>query len=144
VDKISKEKRSELMSAIRSKNTKPEVALRKTLFAKGCRYRIHYGALKIDIAFPKKKVAIFVDGCFWHGCPLHSHLPKSNKEYWVPKLTKNKIRDIETTKQLENEGWLVLRFWEHELKSDSEISDRIIVKLSKRNCQDGKINFIDK
>ena len=132
------------MSAIRSKNTKPEVVLRKALFAKGCRYRIHYGTHKIDIAFPKKKVAIFVDGCFWHGCPLHSHLPKSNKEYWVPKLTKNKIRDMETTKILENEGWLVLRFWEHELKSDSDTSDRIIGILSNRNCQDENINVIDK
>lgn len=132
VDKISKEKRSELMSTIHSKNTKPEVNLRKVLFAKGYRYRIHHGVNKIDIAFPVKKVAVFVDGCFWHSCPLHGHLPKSNKEYWVPKLTKNRIRDIETTKRLENEGWIVLRFWEHELDNSEAISNKIVSILSNR------------
>jgi DNA mismatch endonuclease (patch repair protein) len=74
------------MSAIRSENTKPEIALRRALWARGWRYRKHYGKEKIDIAFPSKKLAIFLDGCFWHGCPLHSHLPKSHKEYWHLKL----------------------------------------------------------
>jgi DNA mismatch endonuclease (patch repair protein) len=115
VDRISKEKRSRIMAAIRSKNTKPELALRKALWSKGLRYRVHYGKEKIDIAFPSKKLAIFVDGCFWHGCPIHSHVPKSNKSYWLPKLKKNIERDSAKNKRLIENGWKVLHFWEHEL-----------------------------
>jgi DNA mismatch endonuclease (patch repair protein) len=115
VDRISKEKRSKIMAAIRSKNTKPELELRKALWSKGLRYRIYYGKEKIDIAFPSKKLAIFVDGCFWHGCPLHSHIPKSNKSYWQPKLKKNIERAIAKDERLEKAGWQVLHFWEHEL-----------------------------
>jgi len=103
------------MAAIRSKNTKPELALRKALWSKGLRYRVHYGKEKIDIAFPSKKLAIFVDGCFWHGCPIHSHVPKSNKSYWLPKLKKNIERDSAKNKRLMENGWKVLHFWEHEL-----------------------------
>src|SRR5512135_192216 len=109
VDKVSKEVRSKVMSAIRSKNTKPEIMLRKALWANGFRYRIHYGDNKVDVAFLSMKVAVFVDGCFWHGCPVHSHIPKSNKGYLVPKLRKNTERDRATTKQLEAEKWIVLR-----------------------------------
>ena len=115
VDRVSKEKRSKIMAAIRSKNTKPELALRKALWSKGLRYRVHYGKEKIDIAFPSKKLAIFVDGCFWHGCPIHSHVPKSNKSYWLPKLKKNIERDSAKNKRLMENGWKVLHFWEHEL-----------------------------
>jgi DNA mismatch endonuclease (patch repair protein) len=112
---MSKEKRSKIMSAIRSKNTKPEIALRKALWANGIRYRIHFGKEKIDIAFPATKVAVFVDGCFWHSCPLHSHIPKSNIDYWLPKLRKNVERDKAKNARLRKEGWKVVRFWEHEL-----------------------------
>lgn len=129
VDRITKEQRSKIMSAIRSENTKPEIALRKALFTKGYRYRIHYGKKKIDIAFPAKKVAIFVDGCFWHGCPFHSHIPDSNKEYWLPKLKRNKERDKKTTKMLETDGWSVLRFWEHELDDITKTVQKIEAKL---------------
>lgn len=128
-DKISREKRSKIMSAIHSKNTKPELALRKALWAKGFRYRIHYGDEKIDVAFPSSKVAIFIDGCFWHGCPIHSHLPKSNRQYWVPKLKKNILRDEQTTRKLTQEGWRVLRFWEHELINTDKIIEVIEEKL---------------
>ena len=115
VDKISREKRSRNMAAIHSKNTKPEVKLRRELWARGFRYKIHYGKQKIDIAFPSKKVALFVDGCFWHGCPIHAHEPKSNQSYWLPKLKKNVQRDIATNELLKAEGWTVIRLWEHEL-----------------------------
>jgi DNA mismatch endonuclease (patch repair protein) len=115
VDRISKEKRSKIMSAIRSKNTNPEVILRRFLWSKGFRYRVHYGKEKIDIAFPSKKLAVFVDGCFWHGCPLHSHIPKSNQSYWIPKLQRNKERDAAKDKRLKSSGWKVVRIWEHEL-----------------------------
>lgn len=115
VDRISEEARSRIMSAIRSKNTKPELNLRKALWSEGMRFRIHYGKEKIDIAFPSKKLAIFVDGCFWHGCPKHSHIPKTNKEYWVPKLKKNIERSKAKDERLKANGWNVLHFWEHEL-----------------------------
>jgi DNA mismatch endonuclease, patch repair protein len=115
VDKISKEQRSKVMSAIHSKNTIPELTLRKALFASGYRYRIHYGPKKIDIAFPKRKIAVFVDGCFWHGCPIHFHIPKSNEAYWAPKLAKNTARDQANTKELQADGWIVIRIWEHEI-----------------------------
>ncbi len=115
VDRISREQRSKIMSAIHSENTKPERNLRKALYANGLRFRIHYCSEKIDIAFPTKKVAIFVDGCFWHGCPIHSHIPKSNEKYWLPKLRKNIQRDQEKNNKLRADGWAVLRFWEHEL-----------------------------
>jgi len=133
VDTISKEKRSKTMSAIRSKNTIPEVALRRALWAKGYRFRIQYGKEKIDIAFPTRKIAIFVDGCFWHCCPIHGHLPKSNKEYWIPKLNKNKLRDIGTTERLENERWIVLRIWEHDLENIEPVLERILSELSDRD-----------
>ena len=125
VDRVSKQKRSKIMAAIKSKNTKPELALRRALWAQGLRYRIHYGKEKIDIAFPSKKVAVFVDGCFWHGCPRHSHVPKSNLDYWIPKLEKNKERAILKNERLKNSGWKVLHFWEHEMDDLDSILDKI-------------------
>jgi DNA mismatch endonuclease (patch repair protein) len=113
------------MSRIRSENTKPELALRRALWAKGFRFRIHYCHDKIDIAFPRKKVAVFVDGCFWHGCPIHLRLPKSHEAYWHPKLKRNIERDQETTKRLKSDGWKILRFWEHEL----EDIDKVVAKI---------------
>ncbi len=127
-DKFSKDKRSKVMAAIRSRDTSPELALRKAIWASGLRFRKFYGTKKIDIAFPTKKLAIFIDGCFWHGCPIHSHIPKSNQDYWIPKLEKNKKRDILTNLELESNGWVVLRFWEHELKEKENI-DRVTNKI---------------
>jgi DNA mismatch endonuclease, patch repair protein len=122
------------MSTIRSAGTKPELALRKALWSKGLRYRVQYSNEKIDIAFPSCKLAIFVDGCFWHGCPIHSHIPKSNQEYWVPKLTRNIERDKLTDQGLKKEGWLVLRFWTHELESSEGLAqavDKVRVMVQK-------------
>jgi DNA mismatch endonuclease, patch repair protein len=129
IDRISKEKRSRIMAAIKSENTAPEVAVRKALWAKGLRFRIHYGREKIDIAFPSKKVAVFIDGCFWHGCPIHSHLPKSNENYWHPKLKKNMERDRIKDNLLSAEGWSVLHIWEHELDMPEKIIERIQSEL---------------
>ena len=120
------------MSKIRSKNTSPEILLRKALWSRGYRYRIHFGKEKIDIAFPKKKLAIFVDGCFWHCCPIHSHMPKTNREYWIPKLNKNVNRDKKKNEQLTMEGWKVLRFWEHELHNINLVLDKIFSELSSK------------
>ena len=119
------------MSAIRSENTQPEIMLRKALWAKGLRFRAHYGKEKIDIAFPSKKLAVFVDGCFWHGCPIHSHLPKSHESYWHPKLKRNIERDQAKNRRLKAEGWRVLRFWEHELNEPEKALEKIHTELEK-------------
>jgi DNA mismatch endonuclease (patch repair protein) len=103
--------------------------LRKALFAHGLRYRLNFAVpdmprRTIDIAFPRARVAVFVDGCFWHMCPSHATWPKSNAGWWRAKLEKNVKRDQETTEHLEALGWSVLRIWEHE--DVSEASERII------------------
>jgi DNA mismatch endonuclease, patch repair protein len=129
MDNLSKEKRSKVMSAIRSKDTKPEIALREALKSKGLKFVTYYGSEKIDVAFPTEKLAVFIDGCFWHACPIHSHPIGTNEEYWRKKLEKNKERDILKTEKLETEGWIVLRFWEHELKDVDLITKRILKTL---------------
>lgn len=121
MDIWDKKKRSEVMSKIRSKNTKPEILLRKALFGKGYRYRINDKRLpgKPDIVLPKYKTVIFVNGCFWHGheeCKK-SILPVSNVDFWREKIHSNINRDKNNTLLLENTGWKVLTIWECELKN---------------------------
>ncbi|MFI0571292.1 very short patch repair endonuclease [Streptomyces tendae] len=111
------------MSRQGSRDTAPEIAVRRLLHASGLRYRVNVPVpgmprRTIDIVFPRAKVAIFLDGCFWHGCPLHATQPKSNAEWWRTKLDKNMARDVETTGHLRDQGWTVLRFWEHEAPED--------------------------
>lgn len=107
------------MLANKRSGTKPEVALRSALHAAGYRFRKDYRiklektSVRPDIVFPRVKVAIFVDGCFWHSCPLHGTTPRANADYWVPKLARNVQRDHEQAIALGSEGWLVLRIWEH-------------------------------
>jgi DNA mismatch endonuclease (patch repair protein) len=131
MDKFPKETRSRIMQAIRSSNTKPELKLRKTLRELGYRYRLNYGKSKIDIAFPSKKVAVFIDGCFWHSCPLHLRIPKSNRDYWLPKLKRNVERDKRVNRELRKKGWKVVRIWEHELDKPAEIIKRIAILNAK-------------
>ncbi len=121
--------RSEQMSRIRDRDTGPEIALRRAVWGLGLRYRLR-GKLpgKPDIVFSRAKVAVFVDGCFWHGCPEHYVKPKSNTSYWHPKIEANIQRDIKNRKQLKKNGWKVLRFWEHEVESDAA---RCAVKVRK-------------
>jgi DNA mismatch endonuclease, patch repair protein len=130
-------KRSKLMSKIRSANTKPELALRKTLWKLGLRYRLNVPNLKgkPDIVFNKYKVVVFVDGEFWHGYKWLEKKPKikANRKYWIKKIERNIERDIENTKFLIANGYIVFRFWEHEIKKDllgcvKKISDTILVK----------------
>lgn len=130
-DIFTQEKRSEIMSRIRGRDTKPEMLLRKKLFSEGLRYRTHHReAMRADIAFPRARVAVFIDGCFWHGCPLHYRKPKTNRDYWIPKIRANIERDRETTKRLEGEGWIVIRLWEHEIKDDIDgCAGRILAAL---------------
>jgi DNA mismatch endonuclease (patch repair protein) len=125
------------MSRQGSRNTAPEVAVRRLLHASGLRYRVNVPVpgmprRSIDIVFPKSRIAIFLDGCFWHGCPQHATHPKANAEWWRAKLDKNMARDVETTEHLAAEGWTVLRFWEHE--SVADVAGRITeVVESKRD-----------
>jgi len=119
------------MAAIRSKHTKPEVAMRKALFATGLRFRIHYGQEKIDIAFPAERIAIFIDGCFWHKCPWHFCMPQSNRAYWIPKIAKNVMRYGKKKKRLQRAGWKVMRFWEHQVKAEPEELAAKIKKIVK-------------
>lgn len=102
----------------RRNDTGPEVAVRRALHARGLRYRKGFAALNdrrsVDIAFTAQRVAVFIDGCFWHGCPLHNRPTKSNTLWWADKIAANRRRDAKTVADLEAEGWLVLRFWEHE------------------------------
>ena len=130
-DCYSKEIRHRVMSRIRSKNTKPEVQLRKFLWSRGVKgYRIHNKKLpgNPDITFSKKKIAIFIDGCFWHGCPKCYVEPKSNCNYWRPKIRNTIERDKRQQKQLELEGWSVIRIWEHEIKSNVQLTGENLIK----------------
>lgn len=129
---MSKAKRSRLMVSIRSSGTKPEMQLAAAFRAQGVRLRLIYGPEKIDIAVPSAKLAIFVDGCFWHQCPKHSHLPKSNRAYWLPKLKANKRRAKAKDLRLRTKGWSVAHIWEHSLASESSAekqAKRLVVKF---------------
>jgi len=108
------------MSRIRGKNTGPELKLRKLLFANGIRgYRVHYNLVgKPDIVFTKNKIVIFIDGCYWHRCPFCFQEPETRKEFWIRKINSNIDRDRKVNEQLKNDGWMVLRFWEHEVKKN--------------------------
>lgn len=119
---------SRRMSTARRRDTKPELDVRHLLHARGLRYRVTYPVpgmerRSIDIAFTKAKVAVFLDGCFWHGCPEHGTQPRANAAWWATKLRRNKDRDVDTDDILESAGWRVLRFWEHEVPET--IADRI-------------------
>jgi DNA mismatch endonuclease (patch repair protein) len=136
-DVFDKQKRSEVMSKIRSKNTKLELTLRKALFKVGLRgYRLD---VKLpgspDIAFPRAKVAVFVDGCFWHGCPLCYSAPETNSQFWRNKIIENHERDQRANKNLDEIGWTVIRVWEHEIGKHLDdcvayIKDIVINKIS--------------
>ncbi len=105
------------MIANRRRDTTPEIAVRRALHAAGLRFRVDYPVLprrRADIAFPRRRVAVFIDGCFWHGCPDHQTVAKANARYWADKLAANQARDRDTNERLTARGWTVLRFWEHE------------------------------
>lgn len=136
-DVHSKEIRSFNMSRIRARHTKPEIALRRELSARGVRgYRIHASLPgKPDLVFGPARVAVFIDGCFWHACPEcgDGHLPKSNLNYWARKIEGNRERDLARTAQLRKAGWLVLRFWEHRvLKETSKTANKIANVVRRR------------
>jgi len=110
---------SHRMAKVRQKGTDAEIKLRRELYRSGLRYRVSYQVLLrprrvADVAFPGIKIAIFVDGCFWHGCPKHATWPKQNAEFWRKKIETNRARDADTNERLHAIGWKVLRIWEHE------------------------------
>ncbi|MFF0815257.1 very short patch repair endonuclease [Rhodococcus sp. NPDC003318] len=107
------------MSAQRRRDTVPELALRRELHRRGRRYRVDRAPLpgirrRADLVFPVAKVAVFVDGCFWHRCPVHATAPKNNAQWWADKLDANVVRDRDTDARLTAAGWAVVRVWEHE------------------------------
>jgi len=131
-DVLTKVQRSRCMSAIRGKDTKPEILLRKTLWYKGYRYRLKNRLSgRPDIVFPTERVAVFVDGCFWHGCPEHYQKPATNAAFWREKIRKNTQRDKEVNALLNSEGWKVLRFWEHAVKDNPEACAHQVIKALK-------------
>ncbi|TNE90392.1 MAG: very short patch repair endonuclease [Deltaproteobacteria bacterium] len=110
------------MARVRGRDTKPEVRLRKALWAEGLRYRIgtRVEGVRPDLAFIGPRVCVFVDGCFWHGCPHHYVRPRTREAFWAGKLRANNERDREQTRRLESRGWRVVRIWEHEVEQDLE------------------------
>lgn len=136
MDKMGKSERSRLMASIKSSGTKPEMRLAAALRAQGIRIRRIYGPEKIDIAVPGSKLAIFVDGCFWHQCPKHSHLPKSNRGYWLPKLKANARRAKAKDLRLRKKGWSVVHVWEHSLASEASAekqAKRLVAKIQAKH-----------
>jgi DNA mismatch endonuclease (patch repair protein) len=135
VDVFSKQKRSLVMAAIRSKgNRDTELKLASILRAHGIKGWRRHRPLpgKPDFIFPKQRLVVFVDGCFWHGCPKHWREPGSNQNYWLAKLQRNKSRDKKVNRILRNSGWNVLRLWEHELARTANAAKRIKSSLQKR------------
>lgn len=114
------EDRSRIMRAVKGKDTKPEMKVRRMIHGMGYRYRLHRKDLpgKPDLVFPSRKKVIFVHGCFWHGhdCSRGARVPKSNRDYWISKINRNRDRDAQSNEALLKDGWRVLTIWECELK----------------------------
>jgi len=121
--------RSEIMSRVKSKDSAAERSLRSALHAEHLRFRLHrrVEGITVDIVFAGPRVAVFVDGCFWHGCPRHATFPRSNQGYWLPKLAENRDRDKRQSVRLRKAGWKVIRAWEHDcLQPASRVVARIV------------------
>ena len=130
-DVLTPKQRSYCMSKNRGSDTKPELILRKALWQEGFRYRLRSKLPgKPDLTFRKHRLVVFVDGCFWHGCPEHYKEPKSSAVFWKNKIDKNIARDQQVNRMLREDGWRVIRLWEHQIKHDlgrciREISEQI-------------------
>lgn len=120
------------MQGNRRKDTHPELAVRRAVHALGLRYRVDARPLpdlnrRADLVFRGAKIAVFVDGCYWHGCPRHGTWPATNSEYWSSKIRRNVARDRDTDERLISQGWLPLRFWEHDDPDMAAVSIRASV-----------------
>lgn len=125
-----------LMQAVRSRDTPGERRLRSALFAAGLRFRKHARPesdlrCEADIVFRSRRVCVFVDGCYWHGCPAHFVPPKTNRAWWVEKVEDNRARDARRTRELRERGWIVLRYWGHETKDAADVA-RIASEVASR------------
>lgn len=127
------------MQSNRGRDTQPELAIRRLVHSAGLRYRVDTRPLsglnrRADLVFTRARVAVFIDGCYWHGCPAHGTWPSTNAAYWSSKIIANRRRDEETNAVLEAEGWVVLRFWEHEEPTDaaSAIARTVLPRSPKR------------
>ena len=132
---------SRRMASVRQKGTQAELNLRRILHARGLRYRLHVPLLTkprrvADIVFPSVRIAVFVDGCFWHGCPEHASWPKSNVVFWREKIETNRFRDADTDQRLNALGWKIVRIWEHENASDAANRIAELVDARKKNGTD--------
>lgn len=131
------------MQAIRRKDTKPELAIRRLVHAAGLRYRVDHrldlGAVKPrpDLVFTRLKIAVWIDGCYWHACPAHSKPPKVNTDYWGPKLERNVARDRAYDAALHAAGWTVVRLWEHQDPRDAAEEIIAAVQTHRRMSGDG-------
>lgn len=116
--------RSQQMARIKGRNTRPEILLRQALWARGLRYRLHAKTSvgRPDVVFPGRRVAVFIDGCQWHGCPDHYVRPRTRTDYWSQRLRVNVERDRRQTLALEAEGWQVVRCWEHTVRADLDVA----------------------
>jgi DNA mismatch endonuclease (patch repair protein) len=127
--KTSASNRSVNMRANRRRDTGPEMQLRRIIHSRGLRYRCDLRflvggvAVRPDVVFTRRRVAVFVDGCFWHGCETHGRIPQVNTGYWAPKLRRNMSRDAQQAAALRNAGWLVIRAWEHD--DPATVADRV-------------------
>lgn len=135
MDVFTKKKRSEIMSRIRSKNTKAELLVFRELRRRGIYFQKHYNRApgKPDIALPRKKIAVFIDGDFWHGWQFFKNKKRLPKKYWVKKIEGNIVRDRKNRRILKKQGWKVLRIWEHEINS-----------VKNQACLDEIIRFVIK
>lgn len=135
-DVLTKKQRSFNMSRIKGRNTSLELKMRNSIYKKGLRgYRLHPNLIgHPDLIFPKKKIAVFFDGCFWHKCSECFIKPVTRKIFWEEKISSNIKRDQVVNKKLRGAGWKVLRFWEHDIDRNSEkVADRIAKSFAKRN-----------
>ena len=133
-DVFTKKKRSQVMAAIRSRGNKDTEVKLATIFrvARITGWRRHQPVLgRPDFIFRRTRLAVFVDGCFWHGCPIHGRNPGSNRTYWLPKLRRNRERDTIISRQLSRTGWTVIRLWEHQLANPPAVSRRITRTLER-------------
>lgn len=129
-DVVSREKRSQMMAGIKGKNTRPEIAIRKALFALGYRFRIHDTRLpgKPDVVFPGRKAVLFVEGCFWHQHDCHLFkMPSSRQDFWRNKIESNKRRDVRVRDELQAQGWRYLTVWECALKGRTRLPFPVVI-----------------
>ena len=139
-DKVTSQQRSKMMSAIKGKNTKPEIVIRKILYSEGYRYRLHVNSVigNPDIVIRKLKTAIFINGCFWHGhdCPLFT-IPKTRSDFWKQKIESNIKRDSENMQKLQDSGWKVVIIWGCSMKGKIHLSledlSRMVLEALKSN-----------